>query len=217
MNLTDKQVGRIGVAGGLGSLGAGLAGAFTGGGNNPYDAAGQYYNQIPDIAKQYFNPYIGAGQDALGQMQNQYGGLINDPNAVLNRIGKGYQQSPGYDWQMNQAMQAGNNAAAAGGMLGSPAHQQQNMEVAQGLANQDYYNYLQHALGLYGIGTQGLQGIGQMGYGASGDLAGLLSTALMNQGNLAYSGAAAQNQQKGSQWGDIFGGLGSILGFAGLL
>lgn len=224
----------FGKVAGIGGLGAGLAGLF-GGGDNPYDAASEYYNKIPSTISPYFNPYINAGRGALSQLQGQYGNLLgnysgvqgqynqlmNDPNAFISKIGAGYKQSPGFQWQMNQGMNAANNAAAAGGMAGSPQHQQQASTMAEGIANQDYYNYMRQAMGayntglsgnvgLYGAGMSGLQGINQMGYGASNELGNDLASSLMNQGNLAYSGQAAQNQSNGSNWGDIFGGLAAM-------
>lgn len=206
-----------GMAAGIGGLGAGLAGLLGGGAQNPYDSASQYYNQIPGYLKQYLNPYMQAGQGAMGQLQGQYGQLINDPTAMMNKIGAGYQQSPGFNWQMQQAMGAANNAAAAGGMAGSPQHQQQAQTVATGLANQDYYNYMDKGLSQYGMGLQGLQGINAMGYGASNSMAQGMAGSLMNQGNLAYSGQASQNQAQGQMYGDIFGGLGALASFGGFL
>lgn len=233
---TGSMLGPWGAAAG-GVLG-GLMGGFGGGDDNPYDAAKKYYNQIPGTIKPYFQPYINAGQDALGKLQGQYGNLLgnyngiqgqynqlmNDPNGFLNKIGSGYQQSPGFQWQMNQGMNAANNAAAAGGMAGSPQHQQQAATMAEGLANQDYYNYLNKALGMYGLGLQGntnlygaglsgLQGLNLMGYNASDQLAGGLANALMNQGNLAFAGSAAQNQSQGDMWGDLMGGAASLAAF----
>lgn len=228
------NVRNFGIASGLGGVGAGLAGLF-GGNNNPYDAASKYYNQIPSRMLPYYQPYMNAGQGALNQLQGQYGNLLgnyqgvqgqynqlmNDPDAFLAKIGSGYQKSPGFDWQMNQGMNAANNAAAAGGMAGSPQHQQQAATMAEGLANQDYYNYMNHALGLYntglqgnanlyGAGLSGLQGLNQMGYNAANEYGQDIGNYLMNQGNMAYAGQAAQNQARGSQWGDIFGALGAM-------
>lgn len=227
----------FGIASGAGGVGAGLMGMFMDS-DSPYDAAAEHYNKIPGTISPYFNPYIQAGHGAMDQLQGQYGNLMgnraplqgqynqlmNDPNGVMNRIGGGFQQSPGFNFQMKQAMNAANNAAAAGGMVGSPQHQQQSAEMASGIANQDYYNYLNHALGLYGsglsgsqgmygAGLQGLQGMNQIGYNASDQLAGGLASSLMNQGNLAYSGQAAQNQAQGQQMGDIFGGLATLAAF----
>lgn len=229
----------FGIAAGLGGIGAGIGGMFGGGHHkDPYKAASKYFNQIPGTVTPYFQPYINAGQNALGQMQGQYGSLlgnlpgvqnqfdslINDPNALYSKIAAGYQKSPGYDWQLNQGLNAATNAAAAGGMAGSPEHQQQAAGIAEGLASQDFNNYLGHVLGLYGTGLQGksglygmglegLGGIGQMGYNASNELAGALASSLMNQGNLAYSGTAARNQQQGQGIGNILGGLGALAAF----
>jgi hypothetical protein len=203
-NTSPAQFGAIA---GLGGLGAGLGSMFFGGGENPYDQASRQLNKIPGAVQPYYKPYQEAGQNALGQLQGQFGNLVNDPNGVLGRIGAGYQKSPGYDWQLNQALGAGTNAAAAGGMAGSPQHQQQAMTTAQGLANQDYYNYLNKALGLYGTGLQGLGGLNQMGYGANDQMARIMADMLSQKGQLGFAGSAAQNQMQGSQWGDIFGGL----------
>lgn len=221
---------------GLGALGAGL-GAMFGGDSNPADAASPYYNQIAPTIRSAYQPYIGAGQQAMGQAQGQYNNLLgnysgiqgqynqlmNNPNGFLHQLGSGYQQSPGYQWQLNQAMQGANNAAAAGGMLGSPQHQQQAATMAQGLANQDYYNYMNQALGaygtglegnagLYGAGLSGIQGLMGQGFNASNQMGTDLANALMSQGNLAYSGQANQNQAEGSMWGNLGAGAGMLLG-----
>ena len=203
----------FGLGAGLGGIGAGLAGMLSGGGSNPYKGAQKYYNQIPGTISPYFQPYINAGQQALPQLQQQFGNLMNDPTAMMNQIGKGYQQSPGFEFQSHMAQNAANNSAAAGGMSGTPANQYNSANMVNGLANQDYYNYLNHGLQQYGMGLQGMQGINQMGYGASDTLAEALSHNLMNQGNMAFSGQAAQNQNQGSMWGDLFGGIGTLAAF----
>jgi hypothetical protein len=205
----------FGIASGIGGIGAGLLGMQNQ--SNPYDAASQYYNKIPGAVSPLYAPYQQAGQGALKQLQGQYGSLINDPGAMYNRVASGYQQSPGYNWQLNQGLNAANNAAAAGGMLGSPQHQQQSATVAEGLANQDYYNYLQNALGSqqhqYGLGLEGLQGLNTQGYGANDQLANIMYSMLAGQGQNAFAGQAAENQNEGTQWGNIFGGLSSLAAF----
>jgi hypothetical protein len=202
----------FGAYGGLAGIGSGLAGLFGGGGKDPYDAAKGYYDKIPGTISPYFNPYIQAGHGALNQLQGQFGGLINDPSAMYNKVAGGYHQSPGFQWQLGQGMNAAGNAAAAGGLAGSPQHQQQAATMAEGLANQDFQNYMSQALGLYGTGLSGMQGINQMGYNASDQLAGGLANNLQNQGNMAFAGQAARNQSRGSSWGNIFGGLASLVG-----
>lgn len=203
------------IGGAAGALGSGLYNLF-GGATNPADSAMKYFDQIPGKVAPYFNPYIQAGQGALSNLQGQYNNLVKDPNAVLNQMGKGYQASPGYQWQLNQALQGGNQAAAAGGMLGSPANQQWAQQTSQGLANQDYYNYLGKALGLYGTGLSGLEGINNTGYNASTNMANSWANTLAQQGNLSYAGQANQNQQQGGGFGAALGGLGSLASLFGL-
>lgn len=211
------NVRNFGLASGLGGIASGLFGMNGGGGKNPYDAASGFMNQIPGATNPYYQPYAQAGSDAMHQLQGQYSNLINDPSAMFNKIASGYQQSPGLKWQMGQGMNAANNAAAAGGMLGSPQHQQQAATMSEGLANQDYWNYMQNALGSsqnqYGLGLQGLQGLNNQGFQANDQMARIMADMLSGQGQMAFAGQAAQNQQRGSSMGDLFGGLSSLIGF----
>lgn len=226
--------------GGIGGLGAGLAGMF-GGGQNPYDSAKNAYGRIPGATQPYYAPYMEGGQEARGRLMGQYGNLFgnypslqdeynqmaNDPGAIYNKIASGYHESPGFKWQLGQGMNAANNAAASGGMAGSPQHQQQAATMAEGLANQDFQNYLQQALGLYGTGLQGkqgfyntalsgMEGMNKMGFGANDQMARIMADMFAQKGQLGFAGQAAQNQQQGANWGNIFGGLGGALGALGL-
>ena len=191
-------------AGGLGAgLGAGLfgKGLFP----NPADKAQGYLNQIPGTMKPYYEPYIQAGQNALSGLPDIYHQMMQNPGDIINRLGAGYQKSPGYDWALQQGQEGINNAAAAGGMAGSNMHQQQAGQLANNMANQDYQQYLNQVLGLFGGGVQGQQGIAGMGYGASNELAQSLAQQLMSQANLQYAGQANQNQQTGGLIGNILG------------
>ena len=181
------------------------------GGNNAGDAASQYYGQIPDVLKQYLKPYADRGNAIYPQLQGQYDQLLHDPSGLFNYLGQGYQQSPGYQFQLNQALNAGNRAAAAKGMLGSPMQQQQAQQTATQLATQDYNQYLARTLGLYGQGLAGEQGIYNTGAGISTNLGENLANALMSQCNLAYSNATNQNQMNQQLLGMLAGLAGGFL------
>lgn len=165
---------------------------------NPADAASNTINQIPGAANKYFDPYANAGLGALPQLQQQYNNLINDPASALNKIGSGYQKSPGFDFALKQALQASGNAAAAGGLAGSPQHEYQNMEVATGLANQDFNNWLSNALGLYKQGLGGDEDLYKTGYGASSQMSQNVKDALAKQAELQYQGQDAANKHQAS-------------------
>jgi len=207
MNL--PQWGALGVGGG-----AALASLFQNRPNfqNPGEAASLYFDKIPETLRPYFEPYIQQGQRAGSQVEGQYGSMTSDPAGFLANISKNYQQSPGYQWNLQQALQGSNNAAAAGGLLGSGANQQQNEEIAEGLASKDYNDWLSHVLGIFSEGQAGLQGFQNEGFGASTGYGSSLANALMNQGLLKERSIEAQNKYdqgesnaESSGWGNIAG------------
>jgi hypothetical protein len=248
----------MGLESGIGSIGSGLFNLY--GQDDPYDAASGYYDKIPGMLNQQYSPWINNGLNALGglnqyenaglqalpglqqyenrgnaagsQLMNQYNQMTNDPSGLVNRLGAGFHQSPGYAFQTSQALGAANRAAAAGGMAGSPEEQQNIAGVTNQLANQDYYNYLNHSQQLYGQGIQGLQGterLGAMtgtniysqgvgagqdvynqGANAANNLAQNLGAAYMNQGNMKMAQAQYNNQRKGQAYGQLWGGVNDI-------
>ncbi len=202
----------LGIGGGLGSAAGGTYNLFGGGGKNPATGANNIIGQIPGATKQYYQPYMDAGKGAMGNLQNQYKDLLSGD--VQNKLGANYQQSPGYQFKLQQAMGAGNNAAAAGGMAGSGQHQFGNMQTANDLANADYGDYMKNQMGLYGLGLGGNEGLNKMGFDASGKQADSEASTLGQQGAYSYAGQAGQNQKKSDAWGNIFSGLGMAGGAA---
>ncbi|MGN6347044.1 MAG: hypothetical protein ACTHME_05015 [Candidatus Nitrosocosmicus sp.] len=220
---------------GIGSL---LNGAYDmWGENDPYSAAMPYFNKIPGMFQQEYSPWINNGLSALNGMQsymnrgNQAGNMLmgdynemtNDPSGLINKLGAGFKQSPGYQFEVNQSLGAANRAAAAGGMAGSPEEQQQISGVVNQLANQDYYNYLNHSQQMYNQGIGGLQrteGLGanigtniyNQGASAANNLAQNLGAAYMNQGNLNFADTQYNNQRRGGAFGQMFSGINDIFG-----
>lgn len=188
---------------------------------NPANAANPYLSHISGMLQRYFNPYLQEGQNAMAHLpdlEGQYDQMLSNPGALVNKIGSNFHASPGFKFQTNQAMNAVNSAAAAGGMAGSPAAQDNAASVVNNLANQNYNNYLRNALGMYSQGLQAKeaqQGVDEnmarMGEGASSSLADDIAGSLESQANLAYAGAQNKDQHQGG----FMSGLGSMFG-AGL-
>jgi len=176
------------------------------GGSNPANAAMPYMQQVPDVLHQYYDPYVSSGQDALSTLTSQYNQLLSDPSQIYNQMAAGYTQSPGYQWNYDQAMKAATDAAAAGGMSGTPAAQQQAATMASGVASQDFNPYMQSMLGLYGQGLSGEQGLNQMGFKSSEELANSLANNLMTEGSLAFQGQSQQNKALMDALSGILGG-----------
>lgn len=208
MAFTDMQ--KFGTGLGAGSIASSIAGLFSNN-KNPADAANSYINQIPGATQQYQQPWFQYGQNALPELQGQYGELLNNPGGKLNSIGEGFHESPGFKFALQQALQGSGHAAAAGGMAGSPQHEQQNMQLASDIGNQDYYNWLGQATGLYGQGLQGEQGFATMGQQSGQNMSDMIAQALAQQGNYAYEGQAGKNTANNS----LYSGLGSGLGLLG--
>jgi hypothetical protein len=206
MALTDT--GRLGLGLGAGGILGGLGGYFFGGNKNPADAANDYINKIPGATSPYYTPWFNAGKDTLPKLQGQYDTLTNDPGGKYNDIGKSFHESPGFRFAVQQALQGSGHQAAAGGMAGSPEHQQHNMELATNLANQDYYNYMTGATGLYGEGLHGMQDLSHQGADAGKSMADMIAQALAQQGNYSYEGTAGKNNANNSLWSSIGSGLG---------
>lgn len=178
---------------------------------NPANSGMNYLNQISSTIQPYYQPYIDSGNQALGSLMGQYNTLLTNPDSVISMAGQGFQSSPGYQYDYNQGMNAANEAAAAGGMLGTPASQQQAASMSENLANQDYNSYLDNSLGLYKTGLQGMGGINQLGYNASNEMAGSLASALTDQAGMAYKGQANQNAANANTMSAMISGLTSFL------
>ncbi len=151
--------------------------------------ANNYLSQMQPSIDRYLQPYINAGMN---------------PTATLANFGSGYQASPGYQYNVDQATKAANNAAAAGGYIGSPQQQEYMAHQIGGLASQDYNQYLNNIMGIYNTG-----------YGASMGATNTLSDMLKSQAQLAYANAANQAAAKNNKSGGFLGGLGKVLGGIG--
>jgi len=172
---------------------------------NPANGAMPYLEQSDKLAQ----PYHQSGLDALKSNQDLYHNQISNPGQELGRIGQGYEQSPGYQYALQQALGSVNAKAGSEGLLGSPTQDKWRMETASGLASQDYNKWLEHVLGLYGMGTQGMGHIQDQGYDATQSLMNNMSS----KANLAYNGQNQENAFTGGLLGAFANGLSG--GFGG--
>jgi hypothetical protein len=196
-----------GLAGGS-SLGGWIASLF---GHDPFSAAGKYFDQIPGVYNKAFSPYMHEGEQDLPYLHSQYQQMLEDPSGFLAKIGAGYKASPGYQYKVNEATRAANQAAAAGGMLGSPAEQASLASRVNGIASQDYNDYLDRALGVNKTGLGGVQGLENQGFGATQDYARSLADYLQSRASMAGAQTGYQNQQLQNA-GGMLGGLAGIFG-----
>ena len=182
--------------------------------SNPANAAMPYLNQIPGVGHAGYDSYVNAGLDASGKTKSTYEDLMNDPTGFINKLMEAYKPSEGYGFQKDQLTKDLSNTAAAGGIAGTPQDQLNQGTAIQGLLSKDMQQWLQNALGVFGAGLSGEEGIAGRGFDASKNLTDLLGGSLNQQGGLAFQGQQQQNQNKTDLW-NIFGkALGTGAGFA---
>lgn len=191
----------------------GLLGGFFGGDpEESYRKYGEELGGIPGQVSPYIKPYFEAGVGALPTLQQQYGGLMNDPTGFMNKLGAGYQQSPGFKLALEQALAGANRSAAAGGMAGSPSAQTESMDLASGMASRDYNQYLQNAMGIYGTGLAGESGLAKMGAESGQSMANMIANVIAKSAQARLAGREAKSEQESNALGSIAGTLMTIFG-----
>ncbi len=133
---------------------------------------------------QNMQPYLNAGTGALNQLAQLNSGNYSS-----------FQESPDYQFTLQQGTQALDRSAAARGSLYSGGQQADLMQYGQGLASQQYNNYYNKLASLAG-----------MGQSAASALAGVGNTYANATANNAYQGAANSNALTG-----LLTGVGSNL------
>jgi hypothetical protein len=122
-------------------------------------------------------------------------------------MGSSFEADPSYQWQLDQELQAQDQAMAAAGMSGSPESQQFAMDTSQQMANRSYNDYMNRQMNIMNSGVQGLQGLETQGWQTSNNMANAMTDYLYNRANLA--GAQAQNRSN-IFWGGL--GAGASMG-----
>lgn len=129
-----------------------------------YDIAGMYGDEATRVR--------GLGQQAAGMYDpaRQVGdeSLQRLRAALLGGDMSGFEQSPGYQFRMQEGQKAIERAAAAGGSYGSGANIKDLMRFGQGVASQEYDSYVSRLLGLQQIGAQATDRMTQTGLAYQG-------------------------------------------------
>lgn len=223
--------------GGLGSI-------FGGGSSPDYSKASQGYSDaeakiqesikqaeaqgrtdIADAIRKAYGinqPYMDAGKTALSAWMNSVG-IGDQGDKGTQALTDKFQQSPGYQYALKQAQNATQRQAAATGRGQSGAEALQLQNNAQGMADQDWSNWLSNYQGnLSSIAGRGQQSsMQQAGFEDQGgrDMSSLgAQYAQMNvnsQENAAKAKAEAEMAQenaKAQSSGGLFGSIGKVVG-----
>lgn len=151
----------------MASVTAGAIAGLASAGASAYSASAQA--GAAGKAAKTLQPFTDPGRFATIAAGNSLG--LTDPTH-LGGVGA-FQGSPGFQWQLQQGMDAIQNSASAQGGVVSGNTLKALQTYGQGLANQDWYNYLHTLLNLGGLGENAAAGVGN---------------AFMNQGNAQAAG-----------------------------
>lgn len=194
------------VAGGIalaGMIGASSAQNAANSQSQAADRANQQASNQFDKQQAAAAPYVQSGYGALNQLNNQM------PDLTRQFTMQDFHQDPGYQFNLNQGIQAMQRSAAAKGMLNSTGTMQGLNNYAQGMASNEYSNaynrFTQSQEQRYNM----LSGIAGMGNVANGQMAqvGINTSNNMNsntigQGNAMSAGQMAQGNNLGNMVGN---------------
>lgn len=142
-------------------------------------------------------PYMTAGTNALAPAQALLG--LNGPEAAANAM-QGFQQSPGYQFQLDQGLRAIDAGASARGMLRSGATIKAEERLGQDLASQEFGTYYNRMMNLASLGQNAAAGVGNGAIQANGQ-------------NALLAGGIAQTQMsEGSAQASIYGNVAQGIG-----
>ena len=135
---------------GVGALGAGAsiyaANKQASAAKNALALQQSQYN----TAQGYLAPYRETGQNALGSINALYG--YGGGDAQQNLLAQ-IQNSPDYQFALQQGTLGLDRSAAARGQLLGGGHQKDLMAFGQGLASQQFGNYFNRLMQIAGIGS----------------------------------------------------------------
>ncbi len=190
---------------------------FFHGGKDPSEAAKKYLDQIPGTGHDIYDPYRKQGQTADTELWSKFTQMLNDPQGFHDNIMKGYKPSEGYQAKSQELNAQIGNAAASGGIAGTPYHQEQQGKATNALLSQDQNDYYKQIMGIFDQGKEGEQHTSDRGYDASKSLADMLAEALSEQGGLAYKGAENKNAQQSALINSIMQYIQNNIGQSGKL
>lgn len=196
----------VGVGGAVvGAVGSNMAAnKQAGAAKNAADAQLQAAQLSTDEQKREYDQ---TRTDQMPFLQAGYGALSKE-NALLNGDYSGFQNSPDYQFSLNQGIGALDKSAAARGSLYSGGHSQDLTQFAQGNANQFLNSYWNKLAGQAGQGQVTAGNLGTLGANMASNIGNYLTNAgnarassYLQQGNIA-------SQQIGA-WGNAINqGLG---------
>jgi len=151
------------------------------------DAATAEQARQYDQARQDQMPWMQAGQSALGQLSALAGGDFS-----------GFYNSPDYQFNRDQGLQALDRSAAARGGMYSGGADADRMTFASGLASQEYGNHWNRLAGLANVGQATANNLGNLGANYATNVGNNIMTGANARASAYGQNAYANNMLAGS-------------------
>ena len=176
---------------------------------NNYLQTGKWEGEMPGSVSRTIkaiNALRGTGWD-YSQTQASQTNPDGSPVGYHEGTGKGdlsvFQNSPGYNFRLNEGLRAVQNSAAARGGLGGGNSLRAVNDYAQGTASDDFYNFVNQMNNMSGRGQTAVGG--QQSAGTNFGIG--AGSALGNYGDARASGVMGA----ANSWGNAFSGIGGAL------
>lgn len=150
------------------------------------DQAAQLQAQQFQQTQANLAPYTAAGQVGLGQIEGNLG-QFNQPFTLGQ-----FQESPAYQFNLQQGQQAINKAAASRGMYYAPQTLQDISKFSQGLASNEFQNAFQNYQQDLGNRWSRMMGLTNLGQASAAGVGNLGAAQAAQQGGFMTQGANAQ-------------------------
>jgi len=124
----------------------------------------------------------------------------------------GYEESPGYQWQLDQGLQAIDRQNAARGILNSGGADKARMRYATGLASGDYETFANRLAALAGVGQTATAGTAAAGASSSGQIINAYGQNAQNIGNAATAAGNARASSYANTGASISGTASNLAG-----
>lgn len=157
-------------------------------GTSPGDAIGKF-SQAYGVPPTAFNIPATGGQAGAPTGAPAAGGF----QAPASPYG-GFQSSPGYQFQLGQGLQAIQNTSASRGGLAGGNTLKALQQYGTGLANQDWYNYINQLSTLSGVGENAAANLGNNAVTSGANI----GNALIGAGNATAGGIVGSSNAIGA-------------------
>lgn len=170
-----------------------LGGLFGGNGDNPYQSAMDQYREWAGKAQDVQNPFLNEGKGAIPDFQKWLQGQ-SDPGKFINNLTNQYQESPFTKYLQQQSMLAGQNAASAGGLMGSTPFMNQMQQNSSNIAQGGLHDWLANVLGINTQYGEGMNNQINRGANAANALTNMYGQMGEQMGQAAYGKQQYDNQ-----------------------